>query len=108
MTCATYGRGQSVRSLITPLPVSGPFNLVGVDVIKFLHSTKGNQYSVVFMDYLTNWPEVFVVPDQTAATIAKLLVEEIISHHGVPTEFYQAEEKHPIKFDKGDSEVSWN
>ena len=38
------------------------------------------------MDYLTKWPEVFVVADQAAATIARLLVEEIISHHGIPTE----------------------
>jgi len=38
------------------------------------------------MDFLTKWPEVFAVPDQTAATIAKLLVEEIVSRHGVPSE----------------------
>ena len=38
------------------------------------------------MDYLTKWPEVFAVPIQTEATIACLLVEEIVSHHGVPTE----------------------
>ena len=38
------------------------------------------------MDYLTKWPEVFAVPDQSAATIAKLLVEEVVSRHGVPTE----------------------
>jgi len=37
------------------------------------------------MDYLTKWPEVFAVPDQTAATIAQLLVEEIVSHHGIST-----------------------
>ena len=24
-TCATYGRGQSVRPPLTPIPVSGPF-----------------------------------------------------------------------------------
>ena len=38
------------------------------------------------MDYLTKWPEVFAIPDQTATTIARLLVEEIVSHHGVPAE----------------------
>ncbi len=38
------------------------------------------------MDYLTKWPEVFAVPDQTAATIATLLVEHIVSRHGVPSE----------------------
>ena len=86
LTCATYGRGQTVRPPLTPIPVSGPFDRVGIDVIKFPRSTKGNQYAVVFMDYLTKWPEVFAVADQTAATIARLLVEEIVSRHGVPTE----------------------
>ena len=34
-----------------------------------------------FVDYLTTWPEVFAVPDQT---IIRLLVEEIVSKHGIP------------------------
>ena len=38
------------------------------------------------MDYLTKWPEVFATPDQSALTIAKLLVEQILSRHGVPCE----------------------
>ena len=38
------------------------------------------------MDYLTKWPEVFAMRNQTAATIACLLVEEIVSCHGVPSE----------------------
>ena len=46
-------------------------------------SYDGNRYAVVFVDYLTKWPEVFAVPDQT---VAHLLVEKVISRHGVPTE----------------------
>lgn len=38
------------------------------------------------MDHLTKWPEVFAVPDQTSATIAQLLVEQIVSRHSVPEE----------------------
>jgi len=54
----------------------------GVDDIKFPHSSTG------FMDYLTKWLEVFATIDQTSPTMAKLLlVEEIISQHGVPSEF---------------------
>ena len=30
------------------------------------------------MDYLTKWPEVFAATDQTALTIAKLLVEKLL------------------------------
>ena len=38
------------------------------------------------MDYLTKWPEVYPTPDQSAATIANLLVREIMSRHGVPSQ----------------------
>ena len=84
--CATYGRGRAARPPLSPIPVSGPFDHVGVDIIQFQRSNAGNQYAVVFMDYLTKWPEVFAVPDQSAATIGRLLVEEIVSRHGVPAE----------------------
>ncbi len=36
------------------------------------------------MDYFTKWPEVFATEDQTAETIAHLLVEHVIARHGVP------------------------
>ena len=86
LVCATHTTGRATRPPLTPIPVAGAFNRIGVDVIQFPRSSDGNHYAVVFMDYLTKWPEVFAVPDQTAATIAKLLVEEIISRHGVPAE----------------------
>ncbi len=38
----------------------------------------------VFADYLTKWVEAFAVPDQSADTIAKLLVEEVSCRHGTP------------------------
>ena len=86
LVCATHNTGRAVRPPLTPIPVAGPFDRIGVDVIQFPRSADGNQYAVVFMDYLTKWPEVFAVPDQTAATIARLLVEEVVSRHGVPAE----------------------
>ena len=47
-------------------------------------SYEGNQYGIVFIDYLTKWPEVFAAPDQTSLTIAQLLVDHVICRHGVP------------------------
>ena len=78
LVCATRCLGRAVKPLLTPIPVSGPFDRVGVDVIQFVKSKSGNQYAVVFVDYRTKWPEVFPVADQTTLTIARLLVEEII------------------------------
>ena len=57
---------------------------MGVDVLQLPLTFSGNQYAVVFMDYFTKWPEVFAVPNQKAEIIARLLVECVISRHGVP------------------------
>ena len=74
MTCATSNPGQSVKPELSPIPVDGPFDRVGVDVIQYPKSERGNCYAIVFVDYLTKWPEVFPTADQTTLTIAKLLV----------------------------------
>lgn len=73
-TCATHNAGRAVP--LSPIPVDGPFDRVGVDIIQFPCSRDG-----VFMNYLTKWPEVFAVPDQTAVTIAGFLLEQIVSRH---------------------------
>lgn len=85
LTCLTRQAGRHMKAPLTPIPVAGPFDRMGVDIIHFPKSYSGNQYAVVFMDYLTKWPEVYPTSDQTALTIATLLVK-IISHHGVPVE----------------------
>ena len=73
-------------TLFSHQPVSGPFDRIGVDVIQFPASSKGNKYAIVFMDYLTKWPEVFPARNQTSLTIARLLVEHIIPRHGTQKE----------------------
>ena len=84
--CASRHVGKPIKPPLTPIPVKGPFDWIGVDVIKFPCSAKGNKYTVVLMDYLTKWPEIFATQDQTSLTIAELLVEKVISRHGVPAE----------------------
>ena len=67
--CATHNTGRAIHSPLTPIPVAGPFQRIRVDVVKLPKSKDGNCYAVVFVDYLTKWPEVFPV---SAATIAML------------------------------------
>ena len=59
---------------------------MGVDVIQFPKPHTENQYGVVFIDYLTEWPEVFALSDQTTLTIAKLFVKQTVCQHGVPAQ----------------------
>ena len=63
--------------------MGSPFHRVGVDVLQLPLSHEGNQYTVVFMYYMTKWLEVFAVPDQKAEIIARLFVEHVIVRHGV-------------------------
>lgn len=44
----------------------------------------GNCHVVVFQDFLSKWPLVFLVPDQKAERLACLLVNEAVSFCGVP------------------------
>ena len=68
---------------LTPIPVGAPFEMLDVDVLKLPKTHSGKQYAIVFMDYLTKWPEVFATSNQEALTIAKLLAEHIVPRHGV-------------------------
>jgi len=83
LVCASRHVGKAQKPPLSPIPVAGPFDCLGVDVIQFPCSYDGNKYAIVFMDYLTKWPEVFPVANQTAETIAQALVE-VITRHGVP------------------------
>ena len=64
------------------ISAAGPFDGVGVDVIKFHCSSRGRRYIVVFIDYLTKWPDVFAT---ASVTVAELLMEHI-SRHRVTSE----------------------
>lgn len=55
--CLPEYRQGSERLPLTLNPVSRPFDWVAVDVIQFPRSRRGNQYAVVFVYYLTKWPE---------------------------------------------------
>ena len=57
---------------------------MGVDILKLPLTYDGNQYVLVFVDYLTKWVEAFPLKDQKAETVARVMVEEVICRHGAP------------------------
>ena len=62
-----------------------PMDIVAMDIVGKLPLTEnGNQYLLVFSDYLSRWTEAFPIPDQRSGTIAKVFVEEIVYRYGVP------------------------
>ena len=80
------GAGKAACPHLYPIPVGGPFQCVGADVLQLPRTVNANRYVVVIMDYLTKWPEAFATADQTAETIARLFVEQIVCRHGIPQE----------------------
>ena len=85
MVCASRsGARRAFKPELQSIPVGGHFHRVGVDVLQLPLTFEINQYAIVFIDYLSKWPEVFASPDQKAETIAKLLVEQVVARHGVP------------------------
>ena len=84
--CSRHKDSEKRREPLEPIRAMMPFEMVAVDVMgPFLNeSNRGNRYVISFMDYYTKWPEAFATPDHTAATVIRLLMEEIIPRHGVP------------------------
>ena len=73
-----------VLSPLKPIPVSHPFQILGIDVMDLPTTDRGNSHVVVVQDLFTKWPFAFAVPDQKTERIARRLVEEVIPCFGVP------------------------
>lgn len=81
--CAVVtGGSRQHRPPLHPIPVSRPFQIIGVDIME-LPTT--DQYVLVFQDFLTKWPKVYPMPDQKSLHIhvAELLINEVIPQCGV-------------------------
>ena len=58
---------------------------IGTDFVGPLPKTqRGNTYLLVIQDYFTKWVEIFAVPDATAETTARVILNEFISRYGTP------------------------
>ena len=77
LVCVTCRPSRAIHSPLNPIPVEGPFHRMGVDVIQYPKSQSGNQYAVVFTDYLTKWPEVFATKDQTASLLRNYSLKKL-------------------------------
>ena len=45
LVCATHSVGKPIRPFLTPIPVNGPFDKIGVDVLQLPKSSSGNRYT---------------------------------------------------------------
>lgn len=51
-------------------------------------STLENKYLLIAVDCFTKWPEAMPLKDKKASTVARSLVDQVFSRHGVPLELH--------------------
>ena len=85
-TCAK--KKHPIRTKRPPMQLTGagyPMERIATDILGPLPETSnGNRYILVIADYFTKWTEAFAIPDQTTETVAKCLVNEVISRYRLP------------------------
>ncbi|MCP3661980.1 MAG: DDE-type integrase/transposase/recombinase, partial [Gammaproteobacteria bacterium] len=74
------------RAELTNIPLcTEPWQRICSDVMGPLPLTeRGNKYIVTFTDYFTRWTEAVALPDQTAQTIARAMVDAVVCRYGAP------------------------
>ena len=82
--CIVMGGGRPGKPPLQPIPVSRPFQILGIDVMDLPKTQQGNKHVLVIQDYLSKWPWVFPIPDQKTVRIVYIVVKEIIPVCGVP------------------------
>lgn len=58
---------------------------IATDILGELPETEnGNKYILVVSDYFTKWTEAFAMANMEAGTVARIIVEEVVTRFGVP------------------------
>ena len=77
------------RAKLVTYQVGTPWERIAADVAgPFPTTDRGMKYILVVQDYFTKWVEVHPMPDQTAETVASVLVDQVISRFGCPRELH--------------------
>ena len=74
---------KKLRAKMGDMRLGAPMDRLSVDILGPLPlSRRGNKYILVVTDAFTKWVEIFPVPDQSAETCAKCIVNEVICRLG--------------------------
>lgn len=80
--------GKSNRKVpLSPMERTGePFRRIGIDFMTLPLTKNRNKYLLVVVDHASKWVEATATQDETAATAATFVFDEIVCRHGCPSE----------------------
>ena len=83
--CKRNNPKQKPRAPLVTSNVGYPGERVAMDIVgPFPKTERDNKYILVVCDYFTRWTEAFPLPNQEAATVAQVFVNEYVCGYGVP------------------------
>ncbi len=84
LSCAqTKGTTSTALILEYPLP-AGPFDVVGIDLLKLPRSTQGSVYILVCVDHLSRFVVLAPLRNKSAVTVAHAIVSHLICPYTTP------------------------
>ena len=79
------GENKTKRAPMQMVETGYPMERIATDILGELPTTKnGNEYILVVSDYYTKWTESFPMANMEAQTVARIIVDEVVSRFGVP------------------------
>lgn len=79
------GPAKYPRAPLGNMQTGAPMDRLCTDLIGPLPVTpRKNRFILLVTDHFSKWREVFPVPDQTATTCAKKILDEVITRFGCP------------------------
>ena len=79
-----YKRAAPLHQIVS----TGPMDLVCIDFLSMEPDSKGISNVLVVTDHFTRYAQAFPTKNQTALTVAKILVEKYFIHYGLPSRIH--------------------
>lgn len=76
---------KTARASLGSMPTGAPWDRLATDIMgPFPVTPRGNKYILTVTCHFTKWVEIFAIQDQTAATCANHILNDVICRYGSP------------------------
>ena len=82
--CSQKAPNRTPKTPLGNMKVGGVLDRLSIDILGPLIGTpRQNRYILVATCHFTKWVEIFALPDQTASTCARVLLNEVFARYGI-------------------------